>query len=36
MGCSGPPLVSTAVAYLSAGDGLLGLTVRDSESAMLL
>ena len=27
MGSSGPPLVCTARAYLSAGDGLLGLTV---------
>ena len=33
MGSSGPPLVCTAKAHLSAGDGLLGLTVRDSESA---
>ena len=36
VGDSGPPMVSTAVAYLSAGDGLLGFTVRDSESARLL
>ena len=28
-------MVSTAVAFLSAGDGLLGFTVRDSESAMV-
>jgi hypothetical protein len=28
-------MVSTARAYLSAGDGLLGLTVRDLESGMV-
>jgi len=31
VGSSGPPMVSTAVALLSAGNGLLGFTVRDSE-----
>ncbi len=36
MGSCGPPLVSTAVAYLSVGDGLLGFIVRDSESTRLL
>ena len=36
MGSSGPPMVSTAVALLSAGDGLLGFTVWDSDSAMIL
>jgi hypothetical protein len=29
VGFSGPPLVSTAEAYLSVGDGLLGFTVWD-------
>ena len=29
MGFSGPPLVSTAEAFLSVGDGLLGFTVWD-------
>ena len=33
---AGPPLVSTGGGYLPAGDGLLGLIVRDSESALLL
>ena len=28
MGSSGPPMVSTAMALLSAGDGLLGFTVQ--------
>ena len=36
VGWCGPPLVCTAPLYLPAGDGLLGLTVRDSESTMLL
>jgi hypothetical protein len=36
VGSSGPPMVSTAVALLFAGDGLLGFTVRESESAMIL
>ena len=36
MGSSGPPMVSTAMALLSAGDGLLGFTVRELESALLL
>ena len=36
MGDSGPALLCTAIAYLSAGDGLLGFTVRESESARLL
>lgn len=36
VGSSGPPMVSTAMAFLSVGDGLLGFTVRDSESTWLL
>ena len=36
MGFSGPPMVSTAVAYLTVGDLLLGFIVRDRDSAWLL
>ena len=36
VGVAGLPLVCTGAAHLSAGDGLLGLTVWDSESALLL
>jgi hypothetical protein len=36
MGSSGPALLCTAGAYLSAGDGLLGVKTRDLESARLL
>jgi len=35
MGSSGPPMVSTAVAYLSGGDGLLGFTARDSDATVV-
>lgn len=36
VGLCGPPLVCTAEAHLSAGYGLLGFTVRDLGSAMIL
>ena len=36
VGVNGPALLCTANAYLSVGDGLLGLTVRDPGSTRLL
>ncbi len=36
VGFSGPPMVSTAVAFLTVGDLLLGFIVRDRDSAWLL
>jgi hypothetical protein len=36
VGFSGPPMVSTAMAFLTVGDLLLGFTVRDRDSAWLL
>jgi hypothetical protein len=36
VGSSGPPMVSTAMAFLSDGDGFLDLTVRDLGPSKIL